>query len=266
MARRVDHPARSGGRRYGDGLGRIGRCPVEHCRGEGGCHAVCSPVVPVISRPRGRHSRRRTVRRRDSMRPGWPRPGRRSGRRSARSVRRVGAATRQGDVAAARSWLLVREFRPPTRFSRAAADGTLALVQLETGAITPAAAAAVVRRISSIPTTGGSARLSRTVDERSSSASARLAPTRQRRCSDTGRSSASLPTAARHHCVARNDDRAPTARCAVRVGRSVSDSLERVNGRLEGSGPRRCLAARRYAARASWTDFCAWSRSNTDAG
>ena len=55
-------------------------------------------------------------------------------------------ATARGDVAAARAWLLVREFRPPTRFSRAAADATLALDRLEQGVIaTPAAAAAAVR-------------------------------------------------------------------------------------------------------------------------
>ena len=80
------------------------------------------------------------------MQRAWPRPERRSGRRSSsqrstsRCGRRAGATSPR-----ARSWLLVREFRPPTRFSRAAADGTLALEQLERGAITPAAAAAAVR-------------------------------------------------------------------------------------------------------------------------
>ena len=45
------------------------------------------------------------------------------------------------------SWLLVREFRPPTRFSRAAADATLALDHLARGhAGTPAAAAARPQR------------------------------------------------------------------------------------------------------------------------
>ena len=57
-----------------------------------------------------------------------------------RRVRRHVRATARGDVASARSWLLVREFRPPTRFSRAAADATLALDELEAGAIPPAAA------------------------------------------------------------------------------------------------------------------------------
>jgi high-affinity iron transporter len=55
------------------------------------------------------------------------------------------AATRRGNVEAARSWLLVREFRPPTRFSRAAADATLALDQLQAGTLGKAAAAAAIR-------------------------------------------------------------------------------------------------------------------------
>jgi len=50
------------------------------------------------------------------------------------------------DVEAARSWLLVREFRPPTRFSRAAADATVALDELAAGALAPKKAAATVRR------------------------------------------------------------------------------------------------------------------------
>jgi high-affinity iron transporter len=51
------------------------------------------------------------------------------------------AAARHGDVRSARQWLLVREFRPPTRFSRAAADGTLALDRLAAGELRPAQAA-----------------------------------------------------------------------------------------------------------------------------
>src|SRR5262245_23732177 len=53
-------------------------------------------------------------------------------------------AARRGDVRSARQWLLVREFRPPTRFSRAAADGTLALDRLAAGALRPAQAAKAV--------------------------------------------------------------------------------------------------------------------------
>ena len=56
------------------------------------------------------------------------------------------AATRAGRLDRARAWLLVREFRPPTRFTRAAADATLALERLRTESLTPEAAAAAVRR------------------------------------------------------------------------------------------------------------------------
>ena len=55
------------------------------------------------------------------------------------------SATARGDVKAAREWLLVREFRPPTRFSRAAADATLALDALGAGRREAGAAAAAVR-------------------------------------------------------------------------------------------------------------------------
>ncbi len=55
------------------------------------------------------------------------------------------AAAARGDAAAARRWLLVREFRPPTRFSRASADATLALDRLSERRLGPAAAAAAVR-------------------------------------------------------------------------------------------------------------------------
>jgi high-affinity iron transporter len=55
-------------------------------------------------------------------------------------------AAARGRLAVARSWLLVREFRPPTRFSRAAADATLALDGLADGSIAPRAAAGAVRR------------------------------------------------------------------------------------------------------------------------
>ena len=56
------------------------------------------------------------------------------------------AYTSSGDVEAARSWLLVREFRPPTRFSRAAADATVALDELAEGTLAPTKAAAAIRR------------------------------------------------------------------------------------------------------------------------
>ncbi len=56
----------------------------------------------------------------------------------------VSSASR-GDASTARSWLLVREFRPPTRFSRPGADATLALDALAAGSLTPAKAASTVR-------------------------------------------------------------------------------------------------------------------------
>ena len=57
----------------------------------------------------------------------------------------VAAATAIGDVASARAWLLVREFRKPTRFSRPGADATLALGALAGGTTTPEVALAAVR-------------------------------------------------------------------------------------------------------------------------
>jgi len=55
------------------------------------------------------------------------------------------AAASRGDAAAAQRWLLVREFRPPTRFSRASADATLAVDRLADGALVATAAATAVR-------------------------------------------------------------------------------------------------------------------------
>jgi high-affinity iron transporter len=63
-----------------------------------------------------------------------------------RSFREAARATAAGDVATARRWLLVREFRPPTRFSRASADATVALDGLADGTVRPRVAAATVRR------------------------------------------------------------------------------------------------------------------------
>ena len=54
-------------------------------------------------------------------------------------------ATAQRDVQRARAWLLVREFQAPTRFTRAAADATVALDGLSAGTLRPAAAASAVR-------------------------------------------------------------------------------------------------------------------------
>jgi high-affinity iron transporter len=63
----------------------------------------------------------------------------------AEGLRRATAAAAAGDVETARAWLLVREFRQPTRFTRPGADATLALQALERGRMTAADAAAAVR-------------------------------------------------------------------------------------------------------------------------
>jgi high-affinity iron transporter len=60
-------------------------------------------------------------------------------------LKRATAATVAGDVEEARAWLLVREFRKPTRFTRPGADATLALQTLSKGRLTAVPAAAAVR-------------------------------------------------------------------------------------------------------------------------
>ena len=57
----------------------------------------------------------------------------------------VQQAVADGDIKLARSWLLVREFRQATRFSRPNADATLALAALERNEITTAQAAEAIR-------------------------------------------------------------------------------------------------------------------------
>jgi high-affinity iron transporter len=54
-------------------------------------------------------------------------------------------ALRQGDVSIAQSWLLLREFRPSTRFSRPGADSTLALEAWQNGVGSPVAVADTIR-------------------------------------------------------------------------------------------------------------------------
>ncbi len=55
------------------------------------------------------------------------------------------ADAKAGDAAAARNWLLVREYRTPTRFTRAGTDATLAVTGLARGETTPKAAARDIR-------------------------------------------------------------------------------------------------------------------------
>ncbi len=61
------------------------------------------------------------------------------------ALERATAAAVAGDVEEARTWLLVREFRKPTRFTRPGADGTLALQALAEGRMAASPAAAAVR-------------------------------------------------------------------------------------------------------------------------
>jgi high-affinity iron transporter len=61
------------------------------------------------------------------------------------SYRLVIVSAGAGDAPAARSWLLVREFRKPTRFSRPGADATVALTPLVAGDPTPRRALAATR-------------------------------------------------------------------------------------------------------------------------
>jgi high-affinity iron transporter len=56
------------------------------------------------------------------------------------------AATSRGDVKTARAWLLIREFRTATRFTRPGSDATVALTQLDSGRITPAKAREAVTK------------------------------------------------------------------------------------------------------------------------
>ncbi len=56
------------------------------------------------------------------------------------------AAVEHRDAAAARGWLLLREFRTATRFTRPGADATLAVRRLSRGRLTPSAARAIVEK------------------------------------------------------------------------------------------------------------------------
>jgi high-affinity iron transporter len=56
------------------------------------------------------------------------------------------AATERGDVAQARAWLLIRDFRQSTRFTRPGVDATAALLSLRGGDSSPREAAVAVRK------------------------------------------------------------------------------------------------------------------------
>jgi high-affinity iron transporter len=55
------------------------------------------------------------------------------------------AAAQSGDAAATASWLLIREFRPTTKFSRPGANATLAVQSLKNGDTSPEEAVAAIR-------------------------------------------------------------------------------------------------------------------------
>ena len=104
--------------------------PGAACRDAAGRHRADSPrprqpgaTAPALARARARSGRR-------SSAQGSPEPSR---------TRRPATPPR------ARTWLLVREYRPPTRFTRAGTDATLALTALARGETTPRAAAQAVR-------------------------------------------------------------------------------------------------------------------------
>ena len=100
------------------------------------------------------------------------------------------AAAARGDAAAARRWLLVREFRPPTRFSRAAADATLALDRLAEERSSPQRLRRPSATTCSTRTTAGCARRSTRCGPRRSPASTSAGPRPPRRPPATGRSCA----------------------------------------------------------------------------
>ena len=65
---------------------------------------------------------------------------------SAAPTRSSPKPTARGDAATAKRWLLLREYRTATRFTRPGAEGTLALDQLGRGTLTPKAATQAVKK------------------------------------------------------------------------------------------------------------------------
>ena len=202
---------------------RVGVCGRCRALAVGGRRSARALRRTGRARPRRRRRRRRArtrPRRSVDARPRWqpaaladrtlrrsPSPTSRSrGRRRARRSRPRAAtvwttilATSFSEAArrrrsrrrpTARGWLLVREFRPPTRFSRAAADATVALDELAAGDDRPArrplrpyAATCSTR------TTRACARRSPGCARPTSSGTTRRAPRWARSRSATGRSS-----------------------------------------------------------------------------
>ncbi|MGH3023762.1 MAG: FTR1 family protein [Gaiellaceae bacterium] len=112
---------------------------------------TASPTVERLGDLLEDRSLRRTFRRVEAATVAGDVPGLAAARAALQTAvlgaayRRVLASIEQGELVEAKQWLLVREFRPPTRFSRPGADATLALASLADGRGTPAAALAAVR-------------------------------------------------------------------------------------------------------------------------
>ena len=96
-------------------------------------------------------------------------------------------AVEASDVATARRWILVRDFRQATRYTRPGVDATAALDALEAGEIAPGrGSAAGPARTCSTPIRPGSATTSPRPNARRSAASARRWRSPPRWCAATG--------------------------------------------------------------------------------
>ena len=268
VGERLGGPARSVRRRGGDHPRRPGRRPPE---GRGG---AC--------RDGGRAGRphRRPRRRERCARPGGggrvrlDAPTLAAARASVwttilhASFEQAVAATRAGRLDRARAWLLVREFRPPTRFTRAAADATLALERLRAESLTAEAAAAAVRR-DLLDTYDG--RIRSTLAVLDEARRLGFAPTRaEAGALALGYWSILGPSyraqrGPREWRRATDGARRARRRRAQRAGRPPGAAARRAP-RSRGSGRRRSPRTRRSGGPASSTGSSASSRSSTGAG
>ena len=114
-----------------------------------------TPASSRTPRPRSARGRRRRAR---------SRPRRRCARRSSPSAPTARwTPPAEGDAQAARRWLLIREFRTATRFTRPGADATIAVTGLARGKLSPARRAqGRSPRTCSTPTRAGCASCSTT--------------------------------------------------------------------------------------------------------
>ena len=183
------------------------------------------------------------------------------------SFERAVDAARRGDLAEARAWLLVREFRPPTRFTRAAADGTLALERLGDGDDDagrrrdhgPPRSARHVRRPDPLDA-GGARRGSWPRLRRQSRGGGRPRPRL------LGDPRPVVPGAARRARMAGDHGRGRGAGGGDAHGqRESARPCSEPRAASRASARHRCRPRRRSGARASSTGSSASSRSSTDA-